>query len=55
MSKAIFSPNTNLVIEKKQSTALATILLADNIRKNVDKGNLVGAVFVDLLKAFDTL
>ena len=40
---------------KKRSTELATILLADNIRKDVNKGNLVGAVFVDLSKAFDTL
>lgn len=40
---------------KKRSTELATILLSDSIRKEVDKGKLVGAVFVDLSKAFDTL
>ena len=32
----------------------ATLLLDDN-RKEVDHGNLVGAIFIDLSKAFDTL
>jgi hypothetical protein len=39
----------------KRSTELATTLLLDNIRKEVDKGYLTGAVFIDLSKAFDTL
>jgi len=39
----------------KMSTELAATLLLDDIRKNVDKGQLVGAVFVDLSKAFDTI
>ena len=37
------------------STEYAETVLLDDIRRNVDKGNLVGAVFVDLSKAFDTL
>ena len=37
------------------STELAATLLLDDIRKNVDKGQLVAAVFVDLSKAFDTI
>ena len=32
----------------KMSTELAATLLLDDISKNVDKGQLVGAVFVDL-------
>ncbi|XP_057299458.1 uncharacterized protein LOC130630077 [Hydractinia symbiolongicarpus] len=40
---------------RKRSTEMATTLLTDNIRKEVDSGNLVGAIFVDLSKAFDTL
>jgi hypothetical protein len=40
---------------KKHSTELATLLLTDEISKKIDKGNLVGAVFIDLSKAFDTL
>ena len=40
---------------KKRSIKLATILLADKIRKEIDNGKLVGAVFIDLSKAFDTL
>ena len=40
---------------KKRSTELATILLADNIRKEIDSRKLVGAIFVDLSKAFDAL
>ena len=37
------------------STEMAATLLLDNIRKSVDEGNLVGAVFIDLSKAFDTI
>ena len=39
----------------KMSTELAATLLLDDVRKNVDKGKLVGAVFIDLSKAFDTI
>ena len=38
-----------------KSTELAAALLLDDISKNVDKENMVGAVFVDLSKAFDTI
>ncbi len=37
------------------STELASIKLVDDICLNVDKGNLVGAMFIDLTKAFDTV
>ena len=40
---------------KKHSTELATSLLIDDMRKEVDCGKLVGVVFIDLSKAFDTL
>ena len=36
-------------------TNLAAMLFVDNVRNDVDKGKLVGAVFIDLRKAFDTL
>eukprot|EP00795_Rhopilema_esculentum_P010408 gene10408-19109_t len=39
----------------KLSTELAATLLLDDIRKNVDEGKLVGAAFIDLSKAFDTI
>ena len=39
----------------KRSTECAATLFVDNIRREVDKGNLVGAVFMDLSKAFDTV
>ena len=38
-----------------RSTELAATLFLDDIRKNMDKGQLTGAVFIDLRKAFDTL
>ena len=38
-----------------RSTNLAATLFVDNVRNDVDKGKLVGAVFIDLRKAFDTL
>ena len=40
---------------KQRSTDVAALLLCDNVRKEIDQGNLVGAVFIDLPKAFDTI
>ena len=40
---------------KKRSTDIAATLFVDNIRKNIDTGKLVGAIFIDLTKAFDTV
>ena len=37
------------------STELAATLFLDNVRKNVDQGYMVGATFIDLSKAFDTI
>ena len=39
----------------KQSTELAVTLFTDKIKKKVDEGKIVGAIFIDLSKAFDTL
>ena len=39
----------------KRSTQLATTLFLDNIRFEINKGKLVGALFIDLSKAFDTI
>ena len=47
--------NNQYGYRKHRSTEHATIFLTDNIRKFIDKGRLVGALFVDLSKAFDTL
>ena len=40
---------------EKRSTKLASTLLFDNMRSAIDNGNLVGATFIDLTKAFDTV
>ena len=40
---------------KKRSTDIAATYFVDNIRKNIDIGKLVGAIFIDLTKAFDTV
>ena len=40
---------------KNRSTELAEALFTDNVKKKVNEGKLVGAVFIDLSKAFDTL
>ena len=40
---------------KHQSTELATALFTDKIKKKVNKGNLVGSIFLYLTKAFDAL
>ena len=39
----------------KRSTELAVTYFTDKIRKEVDNGNILGAVFIDLSKAFDTV
>ena len=38
-----------------RSTELTVTLCTDKIKKNVDEGKIVGAIFIDLTKAFDTL
>ena len=40
---------------KCHSTEFAALSFSDNIRRNMDQGQLTGAVFIDLLKAFDTV
>ena len=39
----------------KRSTETAAVLFLDDIRKNMKKGKLVGAVFMDLSRTFDTI
>ena len=41
-------------VRKDYSTELAALSFADTIRRNIDLGQLTGAVFVNLRKAFDT-
>ena len=40
---------------RKRSTEHAIILFTNQIRKAMDKGQMTGAIFVDLSKAFDTI
>ena len=40
---------------RKRSTKLAATIFADEVRRDVDQGKLVGAIFIDLSKAFDTI
>ena len=40
---------------ERRSTQHATTLLVDEIRQTVDNGKMVGALFLDLSKAFDTM
>ena len=40
---------------KRCSTEMAANLFIDSIRKEIDKGKYVGALFLDLSKAFDTI
>ena len=47
-----FFQKCSSVIEKNRSTEL---FLSDNIRKAVGEGHIVGVLYVDLSKAFDTL
>ena len=47
--------NIQFGYRKKRSTELAVNLFLDDVRKCIDKGNMVGALFVDLSLAFDTI
>ena len=40
---------------KCHSTEFAVLSFSDNIRRNMDQGQLTSAVFIDLRKAFDTV
>ena len=56
-----FFSNNNLIyllqfgFRQKYSTVHALISLTENIRKNLDEGNIGCGIFVDLQKAFDTV
>ena len=50
----LLSP-THIGYRKKRNTELAVTLLLDEIRRNTNIGNVTGAIFIDLSKAFDTL
>ena len=44
-----------IVYRKKHSTELGTLHLVDEISKQNDNGNMAGALYIDLSKAFHTL
>ena len=47
--------NTQFGFRSQRNTELAATLFVDEIRKSMNEGCLMGAVFVDLSKAFDTV
>ena len=47
--------DSQIGFRKYRSTKLATALLCDNIRKEMNNGNMIGAVYLDLSKSFDTI
>jgi len=47
--------NQQYGFRRKRSTKMAATLLSDRIRREVDSGKLVGAIYLDLTKAFDTI
>ena len=53
-SNHLLAPN-QFGYRSKRSTELATSYFCDNIRRSMDRGELTGAIFVDLSKAFDTI
>ena len=52
--RRLLSP-TKFGFRKERNTELTATLLVDEIRRGTDKGNITGAIFVDLSIAFDTL
>ena len=55
LEQHILISNYQFGYRKNRSTNAAATILVDDIREIIDKGNMVGAVFIDLSKAFDTL
>jgi hypothetical protein len=47
--------NCQYGFRKHRSTKLAATLQCDNIRRELESGKFVGAVYIDLSKAFDTI
>ena len=47
--------NKQFGFRRNRSTDMATTLLCDSIRQKVGEGKLVGAIFLDLSRAFDTI
>ena len=47
--------NSQFGYREKHSTQLASTLFVDEIRQAAEKGKMVGALFLDLSKAFDTI
>ena len=47
--------NYQFGFRQKMSTEFAATFLTDYIRKQADSGNLTGALYIDLSKAFDTI
>ena len=47
--------NQQFGFRRKRSTELAATLFTDDIRRSVDQKKLVGCIFIDFSKAFDTL
>jgi hypothetical protein len=47
--------NCQFGFRRKRSTELAATLFFDNIKSKVNEGKMVGTVFIDLSKAFDTI
>ncbi len=51
---SLLSPN-QFAFRKHRSTQHPVTLLSDHIKGHMDKGELTGAVYIDLRKAFDTI
>ena len=47
--------NSQFGFRKRRSTKMAATLLCDSVRKGFENGLLVGCLFLDLSKAFDTM
>lgn len=47
--------NSQFGYRQERSTKLASTFVFDDIRKHIDNGQMVGAVYIDLTKAFDTV
>ena len=55
LNKTNIIHNLQFGLRQQYSTSHALISITENIIKALDDGNIVCGIFVDLLKAFDTV
>lgn len=55
LEKCLVYERQQFGFRRNRSTSSAVVFITDIVRKSMDKGQLTGAMLIDLRKAFDTV